>query len=149
MIAPWDNPETRQWITWLCASYRRITGEDLVPAADPQLLYDSEAVVVSHRCAEDPCFVYANRAAQRVWGYDWNEFIGLPSRLSAPPEERAGRHVQIRDGRVHGVVRLRDAIRIRADGQRFRVDDILLWNVSDDVGVVVGQAATYTSFAPC
>lgn len=149
MNAPWDTPELRQWIAWLCASYRRTTGGDLVPADDPQALYDSEAVVVSHRCAEDPWFVYANRAAQRVWGYAWDEFIGLPSRLSAPSEGRAARQVQIRDGLVHGVMRLRDAIRIRADGRRFRVDEILLWNVSDDAGLVVGQAATYTRFTPC
>ncbi len=149
MNAPWDTPEIRQWIGWLCRSYQRMTGTDLVPAQDPQRLYDADAVVVSHRCAADPCFVYANRAAQCVWGYAWNEFIGLPSRLSAPPEERARRDVQIQGGLAHGVVRLHDAIRVRADGQRFRVDEIILWNVQDDAERVVGQAATYRHFTLC
>lgn len=149
MSAPWDTPETRQWIAWLCAGYRRVTAADLVADDDPQQLYDIDAVVVSHRCAEDPCFVYANRAAQRVWGYAWDEFIGLPSRLSAPPEERETRHTLVQGGLAQGVIRLRDAIRIRADGQRFRVDEIVLWNVSDDAGVVIGQAATYSRFTPC
>jgi hypothetical protein len=30
-------------------------------------------------------FCYANRTAQRLWGLTWEEFIRLPSRLSAEP----------------------------------------------------------------
>jgi len=147
MAEPWETPATRQWIAWLLASHVRAVGSPLVADADPSALYDLDAVVVSHRCDEDPVFVYANRAAQRVWGYDWGEFIGLPSRLSAPPAERAGRGDLLRDGLARGAVRVRDLIRVRKDGRSFRVDEVLLWNVWDDAGLVVGQAATYARFA--
>lgn len=147
MAEPWDTPTTRQWLGWLVASHARAVGSALVLADDLAALYDLDAIVVSHRCDDDPIFVYANRAAQRVWGYSWNEFIGMPSRLSAPPAERAVRGDLLRDGLSRGAVRVRDLIRVRKDGRSFRVDEVLLWNVWDDGGAVVGQAATYARFA--
>ena len=42
----------------------------------PLLMHGNEA---------DPVFCYANRTAQRLWGLTWDEFIRLPSRLSAEP----------------------------------------------------------------
>lgn len=144
--APWDTPEVRRWIAWMCASHRAATGRDLVPGDDPAALYDLDAIVVSHRLSADPCFVYANRSAQRLWGYDWATFIGLPSRLSAPKEGRDQRKHLLADGLNRGAVVARDLIRITADGRRFRAEEVLLWNVADDSDVVHGQAATYARF---
>jgi PAS domain S-box-containing protein len=128
------------------ASHRRATGRDLVADDDPGRLYDLDAIVVSHRCAEDPCFVYANRAAQRLWGYAWSDFVGMPSRLSAPPEGRGVRQGLLAEGLARGAVVARDLIRITADGRRFKAREVLLWNVIDDTQRVVGQAATYADY---
>lgn len=144
--APWDTPDVRRWIAWMCASHRTTTGRDLVPGADPAALYDLDAIVVSHRLSADPRFVYANRAAQRLWGYGWGTFIGLPSRLSAPEEGRDQRKHLLADGLSRGAVVAKDLIRITADGRRFRAEEVLLWNVADDRGEVQGQAATYATF---
>lgn len=143
----WDNAATRQWVAWLLAGYRRAVGNDLVTPADAATLYGTPDVVVSHRWSDDPLFVYANAAAQKMWGYSWQQFVGLPSRLSAPPEERLGRAQLLQDGLARGAVVVHDLIRITANGRRFRVHDITLWNVLDDHDCVVGQAATYGTFS--
>jgi hypothetical protein len=44
-----------------------------------------------HRSGAEPRFVYANKTAQRCFEYDWNEFVGLPSRLTAGPQDRSER----------------------------------------------------------
>ncbi len=148
-LAPevWDTAATRQWVDWLLAGYRRALGSELVTPSDAATLYSAPAVVVSHRWSDDPLFVYANLAAQKVWGYSWAQFVGLPSRLSAPPEERQGRAQLLQEGLASGAVVVHDLIRVNVNGRRFRVHDITLWNVSDDHGVVVGQAATYGTFS--
>ena len=39
--------------------------------------------LLAHDTSADPRFVYANSTAQGCFGYAWEEFVGLPSRLSA------------------------------------------------------------------
>ncbi len=48
-------------------------------------LYDAPAALLMHGNEADPVFCYANRTAQGLWGLTWDEFIRLPSRLSAEP----------------------------------------------------------------
>src|SRR5262245_60802543 len=66
------------------SSYRTVVGRDLRTDAggDP---YDAPAALLMHGIEADPVFCYANRTAQGLWGLTWDEFIRLPSRLSAEP----------------------------------------------------------------
>ena len=87
MLLPHTLPQTIAYSRLLSDSYRRITGNHLVEAADDaalaRALYEAPFVLVSHDTQADPVFRYANLAAQELWGYDWDEFTCLPSRLSA------------------------------------------------------------------
>jgi hypothetical protein len=44
--------------------------------------------VLAHNTDPDPRFIYANKAAQSAFEYDWVEITSLPSRLSAEPIDR-------------------------------------------------------------
>jgi hypothetical protein len=47
--------------------------------------------VLAHNNAPDPLFVYGNKAAQRLFEYEWDELTTLPSRLSAEAPDREER----------------------------------------------------------
>jgi len=90
----------------VCDSHRRLTEVSLIPGelarADiSRWLYEEAPfALLVHDTADDPVFVYANLLAQSWFGYSWDEFRGLPSRLSAPPGHQAGRATamaQVRD----------------------------------------------------
>ncbi len=118
---------------------RGIAGEDA-----PRWLYDdAPACVLAHDTAEDPRFIYANRSAQALFGYDWDEFVGLPSRLSAEAQNRAARQRLLdtvaRDGFATGC----SGVRISKSGRRFRMEDGILWELRDAHGALRGVAATF------
>src|SRR5262245_61709426 len=77
----------------LTGSYAQLVGTPLVPQGkDASWLYSQAPfAVVAHNTDADPKFIYANMCAQACFEYSWEEFIGLPSRLSAEGPERAER----------------------------------------------------------
>lgn len=133
----------------LCDSYARLLGRPLLPdlPADDralvQALYDAPVVVVSHGTEADPVFWFANRTAQRLWEVDWPTFISMPSRRSVEPDEHADREALLRRAAEHGYIDDYRGVRISASGRRFRIEDVVLWNLTDDHGVRCGQAATF------
>jgi hypothetical protein len=61
-----------------------------------QELFAAATVVLAHDGADPggdpgPRLTYANRAALQLWRRPWAELVGMPSRLTAEPAERAGR----------------------------------------------------------
>ena len=69
------------WPTAIADSYRRLVGE---PLCAPTELEDLPAVVLCHDDSVDPILVFANRAARDLWEAP---LVGMPSRLTAPPEQ--------------------------------------------------------------
>jgi PAS domain S-box-containing protein len=131
-------------------SFARLVGRPLVPGGrGPGWLYaEAPFPVLAHDTAADPRFIYANRAAQACFGYAFEEFVGLPSRLSAEAPERDERQRLLdavgRDGFTTGY----RGIRVRKSGERFRIEDGIVWQLVDRAGVRRGQAATFTSWTP-
>jgi PAS domain S-box-containing protein len=117
------------------------------PEALARLLYDAPFVLLAHTNAPDPLFCYANRRAQELFGYGWDEFTRLPSRLSAEPVSRQERQQLLDQARRKGYVDNGTGIRISRDGRRFRIENVILWDVRDDDGNFVGQAAIYDQWA--
>ncbi|AWN43246.1 MEKHLA domain-containing protein [Methylobacterium durans] len=130
----------------LTGSHARLVGRPLVPAGcGPDWLYAAAPfAVLAHDGAADPRFVYANRTAQGCFGYDWDAFTALPSRLSAEAPERAARQALLdrvaRDGFATGY----RGVRIAASGRRFWIEDGTVWQLVDADGTPRGQAATFT-----
>jgi hypothetical protein len=107
------------------------------PLCAPTELEDLPAVVLCHDDSVDPILVFANRAARDLWEAP---LVGMPSRLTAPPEQRTERAVALAGT---GVVRGYSGVRVSATGRLFRIEDATVWPVLDAAGERVGQAATF------
>jgi hypothetical protein len=94
-------------------------------------------------------FCYANLAAQRLFGFTWREFIGLPSRLSAEAPERVERERLLARVASHGYIDDYSGVRISKSGQRFRIHRATVWNLTDAHGHRLGQAAQFAEWTPC
>ena len=132
----------------LTQSYERLVGKPLVPrGADVAWLYrDAPFAVLAHDTSADPCFIYANKTAQARFGYSWEEFLAIPSRLSAEPQDRAERQALLdavsRDG-FHTGYR---GVRVGKGGRRFLIEDGVVWELIDPAGTRHGQAATFATW---
>lgn len=135
----------------LCASYLRLTGRHLVDpgAGDPVKALDGASfAVVSHGTEADPVFNYANRAALALFATDWTSFTRLPSRCSAEAAQQEAREKLLAQVAQQGFADDYCGIRIAADGRRFRIEDTTVWNVLDEDGRSVGQAARIPRWVP-
>lgn len=136
----------------LCDSFARLLGRPLLPGlpsqdrALAQALYDAPVVIVSHGTEADPLFWFANRTAQRLWELEWERFTRLPSRLSAEADERTTREALLRRAEEHGYIDDYRGIRVSASGRRFAIEDVVVWNLTDEHGQRVGQAATFAKW---
>ena len=132
-------------------SFRRLLGRPLVkeaehlsPDALAEHLYNAPFVLLSHTNTSDPIFCYANQKAQELFGYAWSEFTQMPSRLSAEPLSQEDRERLLEQARTRGYIDDYKGVRIAKNGSRFWIGDVILWNVADDAGNFVGQAASFS-----
>ena len=130
----------------LVGSYLMLTGRDLVPdrLKGPDAaawLYAAPFGLLAHDTSPDPLFVYANRTAQDLFGHGPDEFIGLPSRLSAGAQDRESRRVLLDSVLRQGYADGYRGPRVRKDGSRFWIEDVTIWNLVDTDDVLAGQAA--------
>lgn len=141
-----------QFFDLLVGSYRRLIGEDppFLPQDAPHtarwLYADAPSPVLAHNTKPDPGFIYANKAAQKLFGYDWDEIIGLPSRhLAAVPardERQRLLDAVARDGYATGY----SGIRIAKSGRRFWIEDGVLWQLRTQDGALRGVTATFANW---
>jgi hypothetical protein len=137
-----------EFFALLVSSYRRMTGKE------PEFLQGGEAsadwlyahspyAVLAHDTAQLPLFVYANRTAQACFEYAWDEIVGLPSHLSAEPQDRAERQRLLDQVAQRGYAAGYAGVRIAKSGRRFRIEDGVVWQLIDADGVLRGQAASF------
>lgn len=107
------------------------------------LYEEAPYAVLAHGEDPDPKFIYANRMAQRLFGYDWDEFLALPSRLSAPEADQAGRGRTLAAVDRAGFVAGYGGTRVTKCGRLFRIEDALIWQLIDNDGRRRGQAAIF------
>ncbi|SQD95853.1 MULTISPECIES: MEKHLA domain-containing protein [unclassified Parafrankia] len=88
-----------------------------------------------------PRFVYANITAQRHFEYTWDEFVGMPSRLSARADSRDARRRLMGSVLLLGYASDYRGERTARSGRRFWIEDTTIWNLVDGEGVLHGQAA--------
>ncbi|MGH9810952.1 MAG: MEKHLA domain-containing protein [Terriglobia bacterium] len=132
----------------LTDSYARLVGKPLVqPGKDAAWLYcEAPFVVLAHGTEQDPKFIYANRAAQACFEYSWEEFLALPSRLSAEASDQAKRQKLLEEVSRNGFLSGYSGLRVAKSGRRFIIDDGVVWELIDRTGTRHGQAATFLSW---
>ena len=132
----------------LTDSYARIVGKPLIPPGkDADWLYrEAPFVVLAHGTEQDPKFIYANQAAQACFEYSWEEFLALPSRLSAEAPDQAKRQKLLDEVARTGFLSGYSGLRVAKSGRRFVIDDGVVWELIDRSGTRHGQAATFLSW---
>jgi len=120
--------------------------EALSPAQFAQALFECPAVILSHGLQDDPIFNYGNQAALDLFELDWTSLIGLPSRKSAEPINRAERARLLETVTHQGFIDDYSGIRISSSGRRFAIAKAIVWNVVDAKGTLRGQAATFSQW---
>lgn len=138
----------------LLDSHRRLVGRPLIDTTaseEPtaQWLYRAAPFcLLAHDSRVDPCFVYANKTAQACFGYSWDEFVGLPSRLSAEASNRAERQRLLEAVTRDGYIDHYRGLRIAKSGRRFWIEHAIVWELRDEHGARHGQAAMFRTKQP-
>ena len=154
---PWLTPAAQSLALCLLSNYQRAFATPLIAglAADAspllvaQELFAAELVLLAHDGADPssdpgPRLIYANRAALRLWQRPWAELVGMPSRLTAEPAERASRRQALLAAQAKEAIAGYSGIRIDSRGRRFQIEGARLWTLRDEAGQPCGQAACFS-----
>lgn len=135
----------------ILSSLSRLTGRHLVDSELSDIeryrqLFEAPFCVVSHNTDSDPVFNYGNRTALSRFEMKWEDFIKLPSRLSAEQGLQEERDRLLSRVTEYGFIDDYKGIRISSKGKRFYVKDSIVWNLIDEKGKYRGQAAALFSW---
>ncbi|MGO4745007.1 MEKHLA domain-containing protein [Serratia quinivorans] len=117
------------------AAYRHWTGDGLPgpqTAPDERLAWLHQQApysLLAHASGEDPLFIYANHCAQQCFGYSFDEFVALPSRLSASPADRAERRQLLDKVTRQGIAQGYRGLRVDKYGDTFTLYDCAVWQI--------------------
>ena len=158
MQQPWETDVILHHSQRLLQSFRHYLGRPLLPElgsatqastdlpAQAQQLFEAPFIVVSHGTEADPIFNYGNAQALALWELSWDAFTQLPSRKSAQGAERPERAEMLAQAKKQGYFEGYVGDRATSTGQRFRMEDGIIWTVVDATGTVWGQAATFSQY---
>lgn len=137
--------EEQDRIALIATSFRRLLGRALVdPGDDPvAALWHSPLAIVAHGTQADPLFFFGNAAALCAFETSLDQFIGMPSRLSAEAPLREERQTLLDRVSAQGFIDDYAGTRISLKGRRFRIADAIVWNLIDEAGTIHGQAAAF------
>lgn len=132
-------------------SYARLLGKELIERTgndqeDSERLFHAPFVVVAHGTESDPILNYGNQTALNLWDISLDAFLRMPSRLTAEPVHRDERARLLERTTRDGFVDDYRGIRISSSGKRFLISQAVVWNISDENGVRIGQAATFADW---
>lgn len=146
---PWQQDSVIHHSQRLLKSFQHWTGKPLLaifgsPKEQAKALFEAPFVIVSHGTESDPVFNYGNAQALDLWQLDWKTFTQMPSRQSAEPIAQAERDRLLTEASVKGYISNYRGVRIASTGQRFWIENVLLWTVLDECNQPYGQAATFS-----
>jgi len=149
---PWHREEVIQHSQLLMYSFEHWTKKSLIssntrsPVEIAKSLFSADCVIVSHGTQVDPILNYGNQKALDLWQMDWLTFISTPSRYTAEPVERSEREQLLYQAKSQGYISDYRGIRISSTGDRFYINQAIIWNVVDEEGRLWGQAATFSNW---
>jgi hypothetical protein len=151
--APWLSPGKQHLACCILRSFEHAFGRPLLAGAAThdglqaaQLLFRADTVVLAHDGGSDPALIYANAAALQLWERSWAEMIGMPSRLTAEPQERASRAQMLANALQQHASEGYSGVRISQSGRRFQIHNARLWTLWDPSDQPCGQAAAFSSW---
>ena len=138
-----NDTEMVRHVGYLLRSFKRLVGHDLLSTSDARRLFRAPFVVLSHGVEVDPILNYGNALALELWELTATQFCATPSRVTAEPMLRDDRQHTLDTVARQGYITGYSGIRISSSGRRFRIENVVLWNVTDDDGRALGQAASF------
>ncbi|ADL54233.1 MEKHLA domain-containing protein [Gallionella capsiferriformans] len=138
---PPDTALTDPRLPLILDSYQRLTGKILL--ADTQSMWHAPFAIVAHDTASDPVFFYGNKLALQQFEMSFEEFVKLPSRLSAEPLAQEARAKLLHKVSLQGYIDDYCGMRISGKNTRFMIRNATVWNLIDEAGLCHGQAATF------
>jgi hypothetical protein len=166
--APWLTPEAIATAARILRSHQQAFGRPLIAAARTtsnrcaagvdaaapllaQELFAAPVVVLAHDGrgldqGDGPRLIYANRSALSLWQRPWAEMVGMPSKLTAEPAERASRQNALAAAQQHSAISGYSGIRIDRLGRRFQIRGARLWTLRDPAGEPCDQAACFSDW---
>ena len=144
----WLQTHIIDWTAILLDSFEGLLGYQLISRLGTKqeqaaALFNANFVLVSHGIEADPILNYGNQTALDLWGMDWADFTQTPSRLTAEPVNRAERAAMLQQAQTQGYIDNYRGVRIASNGQRFKIEQAIIWNLIDSSGNKCGQAATF------
>lgn len=151
MTEIWQQPEIIDWSQIILDSYRQLLGKELIERTGDQLnqaktLFYAPFVVYSHNTDADPLYNYGNEQGLKIWEMNWQELIITPSRTTTQPLGREERAKLLEQTINQGYITDYQGIRISQKGTKYQIDDITVWNLTDNQGEYCGQAATFSQW---
>jgi len=132
------------YIKSVAASFLRVTGAPLMGTGfSGQGVWQGDFALLTHRGDPDATLNYGNAFALRLWECDWQDFTGLPSTVTAPPEDRASRAVAMEKVAQDNFVRGYSGRRISCKGRLFFIEDGIIWRLLDETGEAFGVGAWF------
>ena len=158
------SPSVLAWLKKMALSYKLERGQDLMEVISGEdsisvnkgyededdltqlatLLASSPLAIASHDFlrADHAIYIYGNQAFLDGFGYEWDEFVELPSskcvETDADVEERQRLLDNIKDtatskssSHSNAVERYDNLVRVRKDGRKIVLKGVHLWNVWD------------------
>jgi MEKHLA domain len=149
----WENHPIIVWTELLLDSYEELVGRSLLPRIgtakeQSKMLFFAPFVLVSHGTEANPIFNYGNRTALDLWGLTWDELRQTPSRATVQGEEIKieERQKMLDLVKKQGYIDNYQGVRTTKNGQLFRIEKAIVWNVIDRDGIDQGQAATFADW---
>ena len=148
--APWLSPQLLGLTALLLESHQRLFQRPLVRSTGIRLaaqeLFVLDQVVLCHDGSEDPRFLYANRAALQLFSRNWEQMVGMPSRLSASANQRLSRREQLEFARRQDKLENYSGVRVNSQGRRFQIRGARIWSLIDQERHYSGQAACFSQW---
>jgi PAS domain-containing protein len=137
----------------ILGNFHRLLGRDLVELDDSlrppaETLFQAAPAVLAAlgSFGSDHTFCYLNQTALDLFETTWPDIIGLPSSASAEPVHRDERRLLLDEVGRRGFIDNYSGIRISQRGRRFRILRATVFNLLDDQGSYLGQAATFSDW---
>lgn len=106
-------------------------------------MWHAPFAIVAHGTEADPVFFYGNQYALQQFEMGLEEFVQLPSRLSAEPVAQQAREAALAKVAQQGYLDGYSGVRVAKSGRRFHITDCTIWNLLDAQGMYHGQAAIF------
>ena len=130
----------------LC-SYKKLLGKDLIVVNETESiaeqLYNAPMVVLSHGTQDDPIFNFGSAMALERFELNWEELTKLASRYSAEAPNREERKRLLDRVNSDGYIDDYQGVRISSSGKRFLIRQATVWNLTNEKGDYLGQAAAF------